>query len=218
MIRLESITRKYQENIILNQLDLCLNEKEITVLVGVSGCGKTSLIKIVAGVDSMYQGKIFLNDKCLSDMNDRQCSHVRAQNIGYIPQDIYLMEKNTVKDNILLALLYYPDKKKIKGLLLELENLLEKLNLLGKINTKVELLSTGEKRKVMIARALIKKPCIIIADEPTSGLDKNSCINIFELFEKFKTQNALIFIATHDEFVVKKCDRILRMSDGIINE
>ncbi len=118
----------------------------------------------------------------------------------------------------MLSLLYYPNKKKINELSSELENLLEKLGLLEKIDKKVELLSTGEKRRVMIARALIKNPDIIIADEPTSGLDKDSCINIFELFEKFKAQKTLVFIATHDEFAVNRCDRILRMRYGVINE
>ena len=218
MISLENITKKYRDDIVLNQLNLCLNEEKITVLLGVSGCGKTSLMKIVAGIDSDYDGKFFLNNKCLSGMTDRERSYIRAQSIGYIPQDIYLMEKNTVKDNILLSLLYYPNKKKINELSSELENLLEKLGLLEKIDKKVELLSTGEKRRVMIARALIKNPDIIIADEPTSGLDKNSRINIFELFEKFKAQKTLVFIATHDEFAVNRCDRILRMRYGVINE
>jgi len=170
MISLENITKKYQDNIVLNQLNLCLSEEEIIVLLGVSGCGKTSLMKIVAGIDSTYDGNFFLNNKCLSGMTDRERSHIRAQSIGYIPQDIYLMEKNTVKENILLSLLYYPNKERTKELSLELENLLEKLDLLKKIDERVEVLSTGEKRKVMIARALIKNPDIIIADEPTSDL------------------------------------------------
>lgn len=218
MICLENIIKRYRNDIILNRLNLSLDRNQMTALAGISGCGKTSLMKIAAGIDTAYNGNYLLNNESLSIMNDKGRSEIRAKHIGYIPQDIYLMEKNTVKDNILLSLLYYPDKNRIKELLSDMENLLEKLNLLEKANKKVVSLSSGEKKRVMVARALIKKPDIIIADEPTSGLDKNNCTNVLELFKEFKQKDALIFIATHDEFVVESCDRVLNMSYGTLIE
>ena len=99
-----------------------------------------------------------------------------------------------------------------------LEALLQKLNLSEKINKKVVSLSTGEKRRVMIARALIKNPDIIIADEPTAGLDRSNCINLLKLLEELKEYDKTIFISTHDEFVIQSCDRVINMSYGSIIE
>ena len=105
MICLENIIKQYQDNIVLDNISLCIDKKQMIALAGISGCGKTSLIKILAGVDSAYSGNYLFCNESFSDMNDKKQSEIRANTIGYIPQDIYLMEQNTIRDNV--ALSYY---------------------------------------------------------------------------------------------------------------
>lgn len=216
MILLKDIVKKYRTDTVLNHIDLSLKLGTMTSLVGVSGCGKTSLIKIIAGMDRCYNGNYFLCDSRVSGMSDQELSVIRAEVIGYVPQEIYLIEEETVMENILLSFKYGKNKELVENFNIDTADYLEKLGIAGFMDKKVNQLSGGERKRVMIARAMAKNPAVIIADEPTSGLDSKNCKMVIELLREYQKRNATILVATHDSLVSAACDHIINMEYGAL--
>lgn len=213
MIKAEGLTKKYGRETVLTELDLSLERGAMAALTGVSGCGKTTLLKILAGMDQRYGGRYRLDGIWLEGLKDAELAAVRADAVGYIPQDIFLLEEESVRENILLPLRY---KREPAGLEKQAEPLMEALGIAGLRDKKAKKLSGGEKKRVMTARALIKKPKILIADEPTAGVDRENCAVIMGLFRKMQQEGGTVLISTHDPAVYGACDGRIVMEYGKI--
>lgn len=196
---------------VLKDINLELNEGEVTVILGKNGSGKSTLLKIIGGVLTCDSGKIIYNDKQVNT-SERKRRVFLEKRIGIIPQNNELIPELSVYENVSLPLKYRGEKR------LEMEEkVMEILEFAGLSDIKdksVSLLSGGEKQRTAIARALVKEPEIILADEPTSALDKKMNEKVLDLFMQLKNKNVITVIVTHDNSIAEKFDRVIRIVDG----
>ena len=200
---------------VLKNINLDLNEGEVTVILGKNGSGKSTLLKIIGGMLPYDSGKIFYNNKQVNS-SERTRRNFLEKKIGIIPQNNELIRELSVYDNVSLPLKYRGKKNnEIQEKVSEILGFVELSDMKDK---SVSLLSGGEKQKLAIARALVKNPEIILADEPTSALDEKMNEKILNLFMELKNKNRIVVIVTHDIEIAKKFDKVIRIVDGEILE
>lgn len=203
MLEIKQLTKTYTTNTIFKALDLTVADGEVLSIVGPSGIGKTTLIKILAGLETADTGDVTLNGEKLAIDGTRSDAKV-----GLIFQDFNLFPNYTVLDNIMLAPINVnkvaPDVAKAKA-----TELLETLGMADKGDLYPYQLSGGQKQRVAIARALAMDPQILAYDEPTSGLDEASTKQVAEVVKTLKAQGVTQMIITHDQpFAEMVSDRV----------
>ena len=217
LLRTEYLTKTYgfkeTEVKALKPTDISINKGEFTAIVGSSGSGKSTLLHLLAGLDKPSSGKVYINNKEIYSMSEKELSKFRRQNIGFIFQFFNLIPILSVEENIKLPLLM--DGKKV-----DKEYLEEIMKTLGLTNRRKHLpgeISGGQQQRASIARALITKPSIIFADEPTGNLDKKNSEEVMELLTmSIKKYNQTLVMITHDSKIAECADRIITISDGNI--
>lgn len=220
MIVLKDISKVYNkgkrnEFQALDNINLTIEDGEMIALTGESGAGKSSLLHIMACIDSYNDGSYYLNGKLIKYLNDKETARLRNEEIGLIMQDFALIEEYTIMENIMLP--YYfrrnIDKKQLKTMI---EKTLKQLNL-NEISKKyVKELSGGQKQRIAIARAVVKGTKTILADEPTGALDSKNSVEIMNIFKSLNSKGKTIIIVTHDKKIAEQCDRTIEISDGKI--
>ena len=208
-------TKKGVETKALNNISLKIGNKGIVFITGKSGSGKSTMLNLLGGLDTLTSGELLINGKNISKFKNKEYDSYRNTYIGFIFQEFNILDQYNVYDNIALAL-RLQNKKTSKE---EIDNLLNKLGLKDIGQRKPNELSGGQKQRVAIARALIKNPEIILADEPTGNLDQTSSKQIFDLLKEVSKEK-LVIVVSHDmESAKKYADRIIKISDGnIIND
>ena len=205
MILIKDLAIQFKEELLIKYNDFNFEDGKKYIILGASGSGKSTLLNMIAGILSPTSGSVSVDGINIIELSQNQKDLFRIKNIGYIFQDFKLIDEMTVKDNI--------DILNLEGVNTNDEDsLLESLGMLDKKNKKIKQLSGGEKQRVAIVRALVKKPNIILADEPTGNL--NFAIGekvIEELIEISK--NKILIVVSHDERLVKYFDYVINMSD-----
>lgn len=210
-MKLNNITKKYNGNCILDNIELSLTKCGIVFVLGPSGSGKSTLLNILGLLDKDYQGDITIFGKKL-DKKEASLAFARKKHLGFVFQDFNLINSLTVKENIIASL-------NISGKPFDEEKYKETFSLLGldKLeNRDVTTLSGGEKQRVAIARAIVNDPSFILADEPTGALDTKTSAEIMELFKSLNDEGKTVIIITHDPTVAEACKRKIEISDGQI--
>ena len=212
MIEIKHLRKKYARGKeVITDLNLSFSEVGLNIIVGKSGCGKTTLINILGGMDLDYEGIVSVDGKELRKLSYTGIADYRNFTSAFVFQKNSLFEFLTVEENLKLCLNIQNNESNIS-------EALEKVGLAGFEKKKVKALSGGEKQRVAIARALIKDCKIIFADEPTSALDSKNAHRIFQLFKEL-SKDKLVILVTHD---VKKAtmyaDRMVRLIDGFVEE
>ena len=199
----------------LKGVNLSINKAEIRMLMGPSGSGKTTLISIIAGILTQDSGTCLINGTDLNRLSDRERTHYRGKNIGFVFQAFNLIPTLTCEENISLPLIIL-GQKKAKALELSRE-LLTSFGMADKIGTHPSELSGGQQQRVAIARAIIHAPPIIVCDEPTSSLDAETGHKIMGLLkDTVEKQGITLIVITHDQRIVEFADKIDRIEDGRI--
>ncbi|OTQ55848.1 ABC transporter ATP-binding protein [Gilliamella apis] len=196
----------------VNNVSFSMAQTDFITIMGKSGSGKTTLLNMIAGLLTPTQGKITINGTNLFELDDKQVSAFRNQNIGYIPQGSSLLPNLTALGNIRLPF-YLTKREKQSSLNYALE-LLEKAKIGYLKDTYPANMSGGEMRRIAILRALICRPQLVIADEPTSDLDEESSAQIMALLTEIHQQGTGLLIVTHDNDVANYSQRTLKMSSG----
>ncbi|ACT69306.1 ABC transporter ATP-binding protein [Neorickettsia risticii] len=195
-----------QEIPILRNANLQIHTGEIVALIGASGIGKTTTLQIAGLLDKQDSGKVKICGKealCLD-------TTLRRKEIGFIYQFHHLLSELNVLKNVMLPLLISGTPKAVAEK--RAKNLLEFLKLEKVAYQPVDTLSGGQRQRVAVARAVIKKPALIIADEPTGNLDPNTAKDVFDLICRFAKENcSAVFLATHDSSFLLKADRVLEI-------
>ena len=195
---------------ILKNLSFSINERSFVGITGKSGAGKSTLLSIIAGLQKQESGSLIINDIELNNLDDKELSEFRNQNIGFISQEQSFLENFTVLDNVRLPA--FLGKKKIddtnaKEITIRAEQLLNSLGIAHLAQNYPSTLSGGENHRVLIARALINNPQILLADEPTDSVDSERTDEIIKIFRRLADEGKTILIASHDKAALKLCDR-----------
>ncbi len=214
MVTLKGVTKVYKDKResvkALNNIDLSFGENGLIFILGKSGCGKTTLLNILGGLDSPTEGSVWVDGKKLSEYGENDFDRYRNYKVGFVFQDYNLIDDYNVQDNIGLALELQNDKDKTS----KINEVLKAVELDGYNKRKVSQLSGGQKQRVAIARGLVKNPDIILADEPTGNLDSSTSDSIYELLKKI-AKTKLVVVVSHDlDGAEKYADRIIRLKDG----
>ena len=187
IMKLEDIDKFYMETgnklHILRKLNLEVKRGEFVSILGKSGSGKSTLLNIMGLLDKIDGGKIWIDDKEVSSLNEMERNNIKNYFLGFVFQFHYLMSEFTALENVMIPALLnnFKNKKEIEK---EAKELLEIVGLADRMKHKPNQLSGGEKQRVAIARAMINKPKLILADEPTGNLDEDTGELIFSLFRK----------------------------------
>ena len=178
---------------------------EQLVVVGRSGCGKTTLLHIIAGISRPDSGKVRVDDWEITLFPEAECDRFRAGRIGYVFQTFNLLPGFTALENILLAMRFargYPDKARAR-------QLLDRVGLGHRMKHRPPMLSVGEQQRVAVARALANKPKLLLADEPTANVDSGSQQKVLDLIrETCKEENVTLVLVTHAPEVARQFERI----------
>ncbi|MFR3567879.1 MAG: ABC transporter ATP-binding protein [Paraclostridium sordellii] len=199
----------------IDDISFSVSKGEFIGVMGPSGSGKTTLLNMIATIDEVTSGNIYLGCKDLTDISPKDIAKFRRENLGFIFQDFNLLDTLTIHENIALALTINKTKKsEIDKKVLNVAKELGIEKLLSKYPYEV---SGGQKQRTACARALITNPKLILADEPTGALDSRSAQMLIEMISNMnKDLGATILMVTHDSFTASYCSRILFIKDGRI--
>ncbi|MDN5205645.1 ATP-binding cassette domain-containing protein [Fulvivirgaceae bacterium BMA10] len=196
MISIKDLIYQYNSETRISFPDWQLDTRGQALILGKSGCGKTTLLHLLGGLLQPSSGSVFIDDQDLTKLTGSELDHFRGQHIGFVFQKPHLIKALNVQENLFLA-------QHLAGIPKDKERVLEvlkTLDLLEKRKSKVYELSEGQAQRASIARAVLNKPALILADEPTSSLDDENCARVIEiLLDQAKSQGAALVIATHDQ-------------------
>ena len=220
IMKLEDIDKFYMETgnklHILKKLNLEVKRGEFVSILGKSGSGKSTLLNIMGLLDKIDGGRIWIDNKEVSSLNEMERNDIKNHFLGFVFQFHYLMSEFTALENVMIPALLnnFKNKKEIEK---EAKELLEIVGLAERIKHKPNQLSGGEKQRVAIARAMINKPKLILADEPTGNLDEDTGELIFSLFRKInKEHNQSIVVVTHARDLSQVTDRQIYLKRGVL--
>ena len=220
IIKLEDVDKFYMETgnklHILKKLNLEVKRGEFVSILGKSGSGKSTLLNIMGLLDKIDGGKIWIDDKEVSSLNETERNNIKNHFLGFVFQFHYLMSEFTALENVMIPALLnnFKNKSEIEK---EAKELLERVGLAERMKHKPNQLSGGEKQRVAIARAMINKPKLILADEPTGNLDEDTGEMIFSLFRKInKERNQSIVVVTHARDLSQITDRQIYLKRGVL--
>ena len=218
IIEAKGLTKKFGQSaaeiVAVNQVDISIKMGELVMIMGDSGCGKTTLISLLGCILTPDEGELRINQKLVDYENDN-LPLIRRRDIGFVFQLFNLIPYLTALENVMLAM----DISNIRGFEAEkrAEKLLARVGLKHRVNHRPGQLSGGEKQRVSFARALANKPKIIFADEPTANLDSRQSQNLMGLVRELRQDNqTTIAIVTHHQELRKNADRVIHMKDGKI--
>ncbi|EAG4643042.1 ABC transporter ATP-binding protein, partial [Listeria monocytogenes] len=199
----------------LKKLDLDIFSNDFTVIMGSSGSGKSTLLQCISGMDNPTTGSVEFNSMCITKMNDSLLSNFRKKNIGFIFQNMNLIEHLTALENVTLSG-FLLNEKKTSEIITNGKDLLYQFGLSEHTNKFPNELSGGQQQRVAIARALINSPQVLFADEPTGALNSKSGIQVLDILTKTNLNGQSIVMVTHDLKAALRANRIIYLIDGSI--
>ncbi len=201
----------------LRGLNIIVNKGEFISIMGPSGSGKSTLLNLIGGLDTPTKGDLFIDDKKISIMSEKEITTMRAEKIGFIFQTFNLLPSLTVRDNVEFPMRNLTGNKKMdkKSRIKRAEDCLEIVGLSHRMNYLPAKLSGGERQRVAIARSLVNQPKFILADEPTGNLDSEASDNIINLLHEVNQEGTTVIMVTHD-IETTNDTRILKIRDGVI--
>ena len=203
MLKLESVTKRFGERVVLNAVSLEVAAGDYVAVVGDSGIGKSTLLNVIAGLEPVDSGMVVFENKNLTTLSDDELSLLRRDYFGFVFQAFHVLPHLTVEENVALPLLLRGIASREKA-----RQMIAAVGLKGREASPPRELSGGELQRVAIARALVGDPRLVLADEPTGNLFR----------KEVKTNGAAAILATHSMEVASGCDRIYRLTaaDGLI--
>jgi len=209
------LSKKYGDLEVVKGVSLAVNEGEFVCLVGKSGCGKTTLLSLLSGLEKPTQGRVNLDGREITTSSEDELALFRRDNVGFIFQSFNLIPTLSAWENVALPL--FPIKMTSEERRRRATELLEKMELGHRMDHLPSALSGGEKQRVAIARALVNHPKIIFADEPIGNLDSGTGEAIMGILNRLhKEEGVAILMVTHEDELAKTANRLIRMKDGEI--
>jgi putative ABC transport system ATP-binding protein len=196
----------------LRGINLRINRNEYVAIMGPSGSGKSTLMNLIGCLDTPSNGRYWLNQQLVSDLDDDELARIRNKEIGFVFQTFNLLPRATALHNVELPLIYagIPAEERVD----RARGALRAVDLEARMMHKPNELSGGQRQRVAIARALINDPAIILADEPTGNLDSQTGSEIMALFDRLHAQGNTIVLVTHEHDIALHAHRIISVRDG----
>lgn len=199
---------------VLKGVDLEIRAGEFAALVGPSGCGKSTLLNILGLADRATSGDVVIAGVSTQTATDATLQSLRRSKLGYVFQNFNLLSTLSVVENVMVPLIL--NGVTVDAAQEEAAEVLQGVGLRHRITAMPYSLSGGEMQRVAIARAVVHKPVVILADEPTGSLDSHSGEQVLQILSDLAGRGTAIFMATHSEAALKRCSRIVRMKDGVL--
>lgn len=224
VLEVENLVRNYQKSAlkksdddikVLKGLNFSVEEGEFVGIMGKSGCGKTTLLKVLGMIDKQTAGTVRFMEKDTSELYGDDLADIRREQIGFVFQDFYLMDSLSVEENIMLPMIL--GKEKVEVMTEAARKYAKQFQIDHLLKKNPYELSGGEKQRVAICRALINDPDVILADEPTGNLDSKSGKIVIDSLMKINQElGKTIVMVTHDPQMAGCCSRIILLKDGVI--
>ena len=209
----EGLSKKYGSLEVVKGVSMSVDAGEFVCLVGKSGCGKTTLLSLLSGLERPTKGDVVLNGKEINGASEDELALFRRENVGFIFQSFNLIPTLSAWENVALPL--FPIKMTSEERRGRATDLLNQMEMGHRMDHLPSALSGGEKQRVAIARALVNRPKIIFADEPTGNLDSATGDAIMDILTQLHTKEGVaILMVTHEVELAKKAERLVRMHDG----
>lgn len=200
----------------LDHVNVSIAEKEFVAIIGQSGSGKSTLMNMLGCLDVPSSGSYYLHNKDVSILTDDELSDIRNIEIGFIFQGFNLIQNLTAFENVELPLIYRGVSKRERYQLAQ--GALAKVSLDNRMHHKPSEMSGGQQQRVAIARAIAQAPPVILADEPTGNLDSASSKEIMRILKELHEEGRTVILITHDNHIAEQAKRIIKISDGRIEE
>ena len=216
IIELKNVVKEYKSgNHALKAMDnvsFTIDEGEFVVILGPSGAGKSTLLNLLGGLDSVTQGEIIVNNQNVENFNDNELTEYRAKNVGFIFQFYNLIPNLTALENVELM-------RDIVDVDIDGLEVLDSVGLKMHANQFPAQLSGGEQQRVSIARAVAKKPTMLLCDEPTGALDSKTGVLILNLLQDMSNnRNTTVVIVTHNSILAEAADKVIKIKNGQIED
>jgi len=199
----------------LRGIDLDVLHGQSAAIMGASGSGKSTLMNIIGCLDQPTSGVFLLANKDVANLDDKDLSTIRGEEIGFVFQSFNLISQLTIAENVAVPLYYQRVHQTIRRE--RALDILEQVGLADRVNHRPNELSGGQQQRAAIARALVTKPSILLADEPTGNLDSETSEDVMCLFDRLHDEGLTTLMVTHDEKVGDRCQRIIHLTDGTID-
>lgn len=214
-IELKNVYKNYGDEEIkikaLKKVNFDIEKGELIVIVGPSGTGKTTCLNILGGIDRATSGNVFVDGVDISELKERKLTKYRREDVGFVFQFYNLIKNLTVKENVELATQICKDKTDSLAII-------KKVGLSKKIDNFPSELSVSEQQRVSIARAIAKKPRVLLCDEPIEALDEKHGKQILKLLQNMaKKEHMTIIIATHNDAIVPMANKVITFKNGTVN-
>ena len=221
VIKTEGVEKTYRETSVpvhaLRGVNLEIKDGEFTAIVGPSGSGKSTLLNMIGGLDNPTEGRVWVGDKEITKLEPDQLVDFRKEKIGFIFQAYNLIPVLTAYENAEFVMLLQNRSKEERKQ--RVHELLKKVGLEGKEDSRPNQLSGGQQQRVAVVRALAPTPQFILADEPTANLDSKSSENLLDIMAELNEKEGVTFVfSTHDERVIKRARRVVTLVDGKIEQ
>ncbi len=217
ILKAELICKSFGNLEVLKGISLEVKKGEILSIAGASGAGKTTLLQILGTLGKPDKGKVYIKNRDVFKLGEKDLSHFRNKEIGFVFQFHHLLPEFTAFENVCIP--GYISGRKRSAVESKAKELLNILDLTDRIDHKPSELSGGEKQRVAVARALINDPAVILADEPTGNLDSHNQEELYRLFFSLREKFGQTFIiVTHDEHFAGMSDRMIHIRDGIVHK
>ncbi len=215
----ENVCKTFQDGTlhvdVIRNLNLAVHAGESISIAGASGSGKSTLLHLLGGLDRPDSGRITLVGEELSALNQKKLGELRNRYLGFVYQFHHLLPEFSALENVMMPLLIAKQERdSARSAAL---TMLDKVGLKARVEHRPGELSGGERQRAAIARALVTRPACILADEPTGNLDKKNAANVLAMMLDLKAElNTALVVVTHDEDLVNRFDRVLRMDEGAL--
>lgn len=204
MITVKNLCKKFDDNVIFDNFNINIESGEFVVFAGDSGCGKTTLLNIIGGLEAPDKGEILVDGKNIFKRKNRR--EYFMHKVGFLFQNFALIENKTVRENLLLV----PKNNRTD---LTVKDALQTVGIPDKADEKVYKLSGGEQQRVALARLLFKKCDIILADEPTGSLDSKNADAVLDILHSMNDSGRTVIVVTHNEKIIKSEKRVVLLNE-----